>query len=144
MLEKVFSVFARKILEWRTVGDARRFKIHIFILYARISNSINLDNFKQYLICDKRSSSNVQIDLSIPWVEVFSDRINPAHDRPMGHVGPQFSGRARAGPGLAHILCSVKLLKITFRVGLGPKFFCRFHDIYPRPSSKVRGRAGPS
>jgi hypothetical protein len=30
----------------------------------------------------------------------FSGRENPSHARPMGRVGPQFSGRAWAGSGL--------------------------------------------
>jgi hypothetical protein len=34
----------------------------------------------------------------------FSGRENPAHDRPIGRVGPQFSGRARAWAGRPRIL----------------------------------------
>jgi hypothetical protein len=68
---------------------------------------------------------------------------NPAHDHPTGRVRPQFSGRARAGPGLggppAHF--SVKQLKTAFRTGLGPKKIHGLQDLCTRRSSKVRGRA---
>jgi hypothetical protein len=59
---------------------------------------------------------------------VISGRKNPTHDHPTRRVGPQFSGWARAGPGLgraARAFYSVKQLKTAFRVGLGPKFFLR-------------------
>jgi hypothetical protein len=55
---------------------------------------------------------------------VISARKNHAHDHPIGRIGPQFLGWARAGPGLgraARAFYSVKQLKTTFRAGLGPK-----------------------
>jgi hypothetical protein len=57
-------------------------------------------------------------------IYVISGRKNPSHDHPTGRIGPQISGRARAGPGLwqaAHAFYSVKQLKTTFRAGVGPK-----------------------
>jgi hypothetical protein len=56
--------------------------------------------------------------------------------------GPSF----RAGPGLrqaTRVFYSVKQLKNTFRAELEQKKFRRLQDLYPRPSSNVRGRAGP-
>jgi hypothetical protein len=50
----------------------------------------------------------------------------------------------RAGLGLGQatrVFYSVKQLKTTFRVGLGPKKFRGLQDLCPRKSSKVRGRA---
>jgi hypothetical protein len=41
----------------------------------------------------------------------FSGRENPAHDRPMGRVGPQFSGHTRAGPGLGRAACAFYIVK---------------------------------
>jgi hypothetical protein len=57
---------------------------------------------------------------------------------------PQFSGRARVGPGLgrdAHALYSVKQLKTAFRAGLGPKlFFAGFNiSAHARPVRFVGG-----
>jgi hypothetical protein len=55
---------------------------------------------------------------------VISGQKNPTHDHPTGHVGSQFSGRARAVPGLgraARVFYSVQQLKTAFRAGLGPK-----------------------
>jgi hypothetical protein len=52
----------------------------------------------------------------------------------------------RAGPGLGRVTCvfySVKQLKTTFPIGLGPKKFRGLQDLCPRPSGKIRGRAGP-
>jgi hypothetical protein len=75
---------------------------------------------------------------------VISGRNNPAHDHPTGRIRPQFSGRARAGPGLgraARVFYSVKQIKTTFRAGHGPKKIRGLQDLCPRPSSKVRGRA---
>jgi hypothetical protein len=92
------------------------------------------------------SSSTPLIDLSIfragpgsgraQIFFVISGRKNPAHDHPTGRVGPQFSGRARAGPGLgrtARAFYSVKQLKTAFRAGLGPKNFLRASRSLPTP-----------
>jgi hypothetical protein len=78
-------------------------------------------------------------------ISVISGRKNPAHDHLTGRVGPQFSGRARAGPGLgraARTFYSVKQLKTAFRAGLGPKkFFAGFKiSAHARP---VRLMGGP-
>jgi hypothetical protein len=81
------------------------------------------------------------LDLGIFWVglkknSVISGRKNPAHDHPTGRVGPQFSGRARAGPGLGRAACafySVKQLKIAFWAGLGPKKFSQASRFLPTP-----------
>jgi hypothetical protein len=57
-------------------------------------------------------------------ISVIAGRKNPAHAHPTGRIGPQFSGWARAGPGLgraARAFYSVKQLKTAFRDGLGPK-----------------------
>jgi hypothetical protein len=61
----------------------------------------------KYKLC---SNGSLELDLSISRAgpgsgraeknSGFSGRENPAHDRPMGHAGPQFSGRVRTGPGL--------------------------------------------
>jgi hypothetical protein len=61
-------------------------------------------------------------------IYVISGRKNPAHDHPTGRVGPQFSGRARAGPELgwaARAFYSVKQLNTAFRVKLGRKKISR-------------------
>jgi hypothetical protein len=76
---------------------------------------------------------------------VISGRKNPAHDHPTGRVGLQFSGRAQAEPGLGRatrVFYSVKQLRTTFRVGLGQKKFREIQDLYPHPSSKIRGGPG--
>jgi hypothetical protein len=67
---------------------------------------------------------------------VISGRKNPAHDHPTGRIGPQFSGRARAGPGLgraARVFYSVKQLKTAFRAGLGQKKISRASRSLPTP-----------
>jgi hypothetical protein len=88
------------------------------------------------------SSSTTLIDPSIfragPGSNFFviSGRKNPAHDHPTGRVGPQFSGWARAGPGLgrtARAFYSVKQLKTAFRAGLGPKKISRASRSLPTP-----------
>jgi hypothetical protein len=82
---------------------------------------------------------------------VISGRNNPAHDHPTGRIRPQFSGRARAGPGLgraARVFYSVKQIKTTFRAGHGPKKFAGFKiSAHARPVRFVggpgAGRVGP-
>jgi hypothetical protein len=81
----------------------------------------------------------------------ISGRKNPAHDHPTGRIGPQFSSRARAGPGLgraARAFYSVKQLKTTFRTGLGSKKTAGFKiSTHTRPVKSVGGsdadRTGP-
>jgi hypothetical protein len=47
----------------------------------------------------------------------FSDRENHAHDRPMGCVGPQFSGWARVGPGLGRATRAFYSVKVRTMCG---------------------------
>jgi hypothetical protein len=81
------------------------------------------------------------------WAEkcsVTAGQKNPAHDHPTGCIGPQFSGRARARPGLgraARAFYSVKQIKTAFRAGLGPKkIFAGFKiSAHARPVRFVGG-----
>jgi hypothetical protein len=76
---------------------------------------------------------------------VISGRKNLAHDLPTGRVGPQFSGRARAGPERAACaFYSVKQLKTAFWVRLGPKTFSQALRSLPTPVQPVRFVGGPS
>jgi hypothetical protein len=108
---------------------------------------------KEFLRVEVHAEGAFTVDLSIfragsgrKKFMLFRAKKNPAHDHPTGCIEPQFSGRARPGLGLgraARTLYSVKQLKTTFRVGLGPQKISRaLRSLCPRPSSKVRGRAG--
>jgi hypothetical protein len=87
-------------------------------------------------------------------IYVISGQKNPAHDHPTGRIRTQFSGWARAGPGLgraAHAFYSVKQLKTEFQAGVGPKIFFTGFKIttHARPVRFVgrhgvgRAQAGP-
>jgi hypothetical protein len=59
---------------------------------------------------------------------------------PLDVSGLNFRAEPRLG-WPARTFYSVKQLKIAFRAGLGPNFFCGLQDLCPRPPSKFRGRA---
>jgi hypothetical protein len=63
---------------------------------------------------------------------------------PLDASGLNFQAGLGSSPGLggaANLLYSAKQLKTHFEPGSGQKNLSRLQDLYPRPSSKVRGRA---
>jgi hypothetical protein len=76
-------------------------------------------------------------------ISIISGRKNPAHDHPTGRIGPQFSGWARAGPGLGRaaraFLC--KTTKNNISGGARAKFFFTAFKIsaHARPVRFVGG-----
>jgi hypothetical protein len=63
----------------------------------------------------------------------------------MGRVGPQFSGRAQAGPGLGRRprILHCKITKNSISGRARAKKIRGLQDLCPRPCSKVRGQAEP-